>query len=108
MEFSGIRKGEALALTWNNINFINKAISRGKNNKLYIKSTKTGIGRTIKMDNQTLEILKDWKKKQKEDYSLLGYNTLQKDQLVFNNEKMTFYSQPKHGNGYCKFKKNII
>ncbi|MBK5348534.1 tyrosine-type recombinase/integrase [Bacillus sp. TH44] len=101
LAFSGMRKGEALALTWNDINFtnqeikINKAISRGKNNKLYIKSTKTGIARTIKMDNQTLEILKNWKESQKQDYLSIGYNTLQKDQLVFSNEKNEFLQPTK-------------
>lgn len=66
-----MRKGEALALTWNDLNFttnelrINKALSRGKANKLYRKSTKTGVARTIKMDDKTMAILKEWKKKQK-------------------------------------------
>lgn len=46
LAFSGMRKGEALALTCNDLNFttneirINKALSRGKDNKLYVKSTK--------------------------------------------------------------------
>ncbi|MEA0553571.1 tyrosine-type recombinase/integrase [Lysinibacillus irui] len=58
LAFSGMRKGEVLALTWNDLNFttnelrINKALSRGKDNKLYVKSTKTGIARTIKMDEK--------------------------------------------------------
>ena len=37
---------------------INKALSRGKDNKLYVKSTKTGIARTIKMDDKTMAIIK--------------------------------------------------
>lgn len=96
LAFSGMRKGEALALTWNDINFkeseirINKALSRGKNNRLYVKSTKTGTSRTIKMDDVTLSILEDWKKKQKQDYLILGHNTLQPKQLVFSNEKNMF------------------
>ncbi|WP_102694169.1 site-specific integrase [Rummeliibacillus pycnus] len=66
-----MRKGEAFALTWNDISFtdnkihINKAISRGKNNQLYLKSTRTGIARTIAMDSRTIAILKEWQKKQK-------------------------------------------
>ncbi len=47
------------------------------------------------MDNQTLEILKTWKKNQKQDYLVLGYNTLQKDQLVFSNEKNEFLQPTK-------------
>lgn len=68
-----MRKGEALALTWKDINFkyneirINKAISRGKNNQLYLKATKTGISRIIKLDPKTKELLYAWRKQQKKD-----------------------------------------
>lgn len=99
LSFSGMRKGEALALKWTDLNFkeneirINKAISRGKGNQLYLKSTKTGIVRIIKMDEQTMQILKQWKKQQHEDYLILGFNTLNKDQLVFSNERNE-YLQP--------------
>ncbi|WP_432702536.1 tyrosine-type recombinase/integrase [Lysinibacillus sphaericus] len=99
LAFSGMRKGEALALSWNDLNFttnelrINKALSRGKSNKLYIKSTKTGVARTIKMDDKTMEILKEWKKNQKQDYLVLGFNTMQPNQLVFSNE-VNEYLQP--------------
>jgi integrase len=99
LAFSGMRKGEALALTWNDLNFktnelrINKALSRGKDNQLYVKSTKTGVARTIKMDDKTMAVLKEWKKKQKQDYLKLGFNTLQPEQLVFSNEHNE-YMQP--------------
>ncbi|WP_313892971.1 site-specific integrase [Psychrobacillus sp.] len=99
LAFSGMRKGEALALKWNDLNFttneirINKALSRGKDSKLYVKTTKTGIARTIKMDDKTMAILKDWKKKQKQDYLILGFNTMQPKQLVFSNEQNE-YLQP--------------
>lgn len=99
LAFSGMRKGEALALTWNDLNFttnelrISKALSRGKDNRLYVKSTKTGVARTIKMDDKTMAVLKEWKKKQKEDYLVLGFNTLQPKQLVFSNEHNE-YMQP--------------
>lgn len=61
LAFSGMRKGEAFALTWNDLNFttnelcINKALSSGKNNRLYLKTTKTGEARTIKMDDKTMQ-----------------------------------------------------
>lgn len=99
LAFSGMRKGEALALTWNDLNFttnelrINKALSRGKNNQLYVKTTKTGVARTIKMDDKTMAIMKEWKKKQKQDYLVLGFNTMQPKQLVFSNE-VNEYLQP--------------
>jgi len=56
LAFSGMRKGEALALTWEDINFkdseisIDKALGQGISQKLYIKYTKTEKSRTIKMD----------------------------------------------------------
>ena len=58
-----MHKGESLALTWNDLNFttyelrINKALSRGKNNQLSVKTTKTGVARTIKMDDKTLAVM---------------------------------------------------
>lgn len=99
LAFSGMRKGEALALTWKDLDFttnelrINKALSRGKDNKLYVKSTKTGVARTIKMDDKTVAILKVWKKKQRQDYLMLGFNTLQPKQLIFSNQHNE-YLQP--------------
>ena len=99
LAFSGMRKGEALALTWDDLNFttnevrINKAISSGKNNHIYLKTTKTGEARTIKMDDKTMSILKDWKIKQKQDYLVLGFNTMQPKQLVFSNTSNE-YIQP--------------
>jgi len=101
LSYSGMRKGEALALTWNDIDFknneirINKAISRGKENKLYVKTTKTGIARTIKMDLNTMGNLKEWKKQQRQIYLILGFNTLQPKQLVFSNERNEFLQPTK-------------
>ncbi|MEK4627353.1 MAG: site-specific integrase [Solibacillus sp.] len=92
LAYSGMRKGEALALTWKDINFktneihINKALSRGKDNKRYVKDTKTGDSRFIKMDTRTMNILSEWKKLQKKEYFALGVNTTQPKQLVFSNE----------------------
>ncbi|MER2107668.1 MAG: site-specific integrase [Solibacillus sp.] len=98
LAFSGMRKGEALALMWNDLNFttnelrINKAISRGKK-QLYLKTTKTRVPRTIKMDDKTMAVMKEWKKRQKQEYLVLGFNTMQPKQLVFSNE-VNEYLQP--------------
>lgn len=101
LAFTGMRKGEALALTWNDIDFdnkeiaITKAIARGKDNTLYVKSTKTGTSRTIKIDDGTLNILNQWKKQQQKDYLVLGFNTLKKEQLVFSNNRNEFLQPTK-------------
>jgi len=97
--FTGMRKSEALALTWNDVNFveseltINKAIGRGKQTQLYLKTTKTGKSLTIKLDETTLSILKEWNKLQKQQYIQLGINTMNKNQLMFSNTKNE-YIQP--------------
>jgi len=97
--YTGMRKSEALALTWNDVNFIeseliiNKAIGRGKQTKLYLKTTKTGKPRTIKLDETTVSILKEWNRLQKQQYIQLGINTLKKNQLMFSNTKNE-YIQP--------------
>ncbi|MFJ7369375.1 tyrosine-type recombinase/integrase [Lysinibacillus sp. NPDC098008] len=107
LSYSGMRKGEALALTWEDIDFdnleidINKAISQGVSQKLYVKSTKTGVSRKIKMDEATMVILKEWRKKQKQAFLMLGYNTLAKDQLVFSNTQNSFI-QPTKTNDWVK------
>ena len=101
LAFSGMRRGEALAITWNDIDFttneirINKALSIGKNNKLFIKLPKSGLPRTIEMDDKTMEVLKEWKKKQQQDYLKLGFNTDNPKQLVFSNEKNEFIQPTK-------------
>ena len=94
LSFSGMRQGEACALLWSDINFkdneigINKAISRGKGSKIIRQTPKTKSSiRTIKMDQKTMDILKEWKKCQKQDLFMLGYNSLKPNQLVFSNSK---------------------
>lgn len=84
-----MRKGEVLALQWRDINFLKHKISINKtqsngDGKLIIQSTKTAASeREIFIDNKTLGILKDWKKKQKVQLFQLGFNSSSKDQFVF-------------------------
>lgn len=104
LAFTGARKGEILALQWRDINFIdntiniNKTVTLGLNNTLIIQTPKTKTSvRTISMDNQTMAILKSWKKTQKENYFKLGFNTLNPTQLVFPSVKNTIMQPPKVG-----------
>lgn len=97
LAFSGIRVGEALALNWQDINFkestirINKTVSQGIHGKTLVQTpkTKTSI-RTLSIDPQTINILKTWRKKQKEYYLMCGINTLKPRQLIFSNKNNTF------------------
>lgn len=90
--YSGMRKGEALALTWGDINFedneirINKAISRGRDCQLYLKTTKIGVVRTISMDQQSMNLLAIWRAEQAKSFETKS----PKKQLVFNNRNNNF------------------
>ncbi|WP_342471981.1 site-specific integrase [Metasolibacillus sp. FSL H7-0170] len=107
LAYSGMRKSEALALTWTDIDFknneidINKALGQGKGQKLYPKPPKTGKPRKIKMDEATMVILKEWRKKQQQAYLMLGYDTLSEEQLVFSNTRNS-YIQPTKTNDWVK------
>lgn len=99
LAFTGMRKSEALALTWNDLNLIEKelsitkAIGRGKSARLYLKPPKTGSSRVIKLVDRTITILKEWKRIQKQEYLVLGYNTTKANQLIFSNTNNE-YIQP--------------
>lgn len=93
LSFTGMRKGEAFALTWNDVNFedstisITKTLSQGENNRLIIQTPKTRkSARNISIDKQTLDDLKAWKKTQKAYYFELGFNTNKESQLIFSNQ----------------------
>lgn len=67
MLYSGIRRGEANALNWEDIDFkqktliINKSIGQGmqSNDEMYLKETKTGSSnRKISLDDKTITVLR--------------------------------------------------
>lgn len=75
---TGMRCGEIVALTWDDIDFnrnviiVNKTISfHCINEKYKITSTKTGVNRDITMSNKLIEELKEYKEKVKQygDYT---------------------------------------
>ncbi|WP_446936272.1 site-specific integrase [Lysinibacillus fusiformis] len=96
LAFTGMRKSEVLALTWQDLNLveneliINKAVGRGKHSKLYLKPTKTGHPRIIKLDDETIDVLSEWRKRQTLEYFKLGINTMNPKQLIFSNSKNEF------------------
>lgn len=89
LAYTGCRKGEALALQWSDIDFENttvsltKTTSKNEEGLVVHETTKTGTHRTISLDPGTIEKLKHWKKQQAKDSLMMGYNTLNKEQLVF-------------------------
>lgn len=87
LAFSGLRRGEALALVWKDIDFkqnsirVNKNLTQGHKRGKVVTTPKTSSSnRVVKMDNKTMEILKQWKKEQ-----LLKSDVVSIDQVVFNN-----------------------
>lgn len=65
LAFTGLRKGEALALTWSDIDFpnkllnVDKTVTRGNNNRLIVNRPKTKAGkRKILIDDGVIALLK--------------------------------------------------
>lgn len=90
LAYSGMRKGELLALTWNDIDFssnaisINKTVSENENGQPIVQTTKTKKSmRVISMDQQTMAILREWQLKQRKALFALGYNAINGNQIVF-------------------------
>lgn len=90
LAFSGMRVGEALALEWNDINFItgeltiNKTTSFNRElHKVIVQSPKTKNSiRKIYLDEKTLSILKEWKLKQQKLFFIYGVR-FDKKEYVF-------------------------
>lgn len=75
---TGMRRGEALALKWedidwdHNIAHINKSLAYSKERGIYAETTKTGDERYISIAQQALDILLKWKKEQDKYAMVLG------------------------------------
>lgn len=99
LAFTGIRRGECLALTWGDINFnentlrVNKTLTQGVKGKQIVQAPKTRKGRrTIILDKLTIKYLKEWHMKQRKLFLRYGFNTVNKSQLVFTTNKNTHKS----------------
>lgn len=90
LAFTGMRKGEVLALHWSDINFVNKDLYVKKtlakvNNKHVLQPPKTRESqRWIDIDNQTISKLLQWKEEQKLQYEEYGFSVASdKEQPIF-------------------------
>lgn len=93
LAYSGMRIGELLALTWDDVNFtdntidVNKTQTRDRYGNRVVSDPKTKTSkRLLDMDVETMQILKRWKVHQASYLLACGINAMSKDQLVFSNK----------------------
>ena len=91
LAYSGMRIGEMLALSWDDVNFtdntinVNKTVSRDANG-ITINTPKTkSSNRLLNMDGETMQILHRWKVSQASYLLSVGINATQGGQLIFSN-----------------------
>ncbi|MDO4679736.1 MAG: site-specific integrase [Aerococcus sp.] len=101
LSYTGARRGEALALTWQDVNFsaqtltINKTLAKVKDERgrygLEVHPPKNGKARTIALDDKTVQLLKQWKTESARLLLGFGFNALDAQQLVFPRFKSNSY-----------------
>lgn len=94
LAFGGLRKSEALVLTYKDIDFTNKTIninktqSRGEHARLLIQSPKTyNSKRIVHIDDKTINTIKEWRIYQRKYMLMFGFNTNHRDQMLFTNNE---------------------
>ena len=90
LAYTGMRKGESLALKWSDIDFetntisITRNVTTGLNNRPYISNGKTANSvRRIPVDSETMNYLKEWRYCQQKDMLKKGFNFLDADNYIF-------------------------
>ncbi|WP_071868711.1 site-specific integrase, partial [Enterococcus thailandicus] len=93
LAYTGLRKGEALSLTWRDIDFkrktitINKTLASGKNGVRLIQRPKTKASNgTISIDDTVINALKEWRAQQNNILKRFGH-IASIDQLVFSQDE---------------------
>lgn len=92
LAFTGLRKGELMALQWSDINFekqsisVSKTVTYGDKSRQIVGPPKTpSSNRIVKLDDNTIQALRRWKLEQKTALFKLGHNCNKPDQFVFTN-----------------------
>ena len=107
LAYTGMRKGESLALKWSDIDFetntisITRNVTTGLNNRPYISNVKTANSvRRIPVDSETMNYLKEWRYCQQKDMLKKGFNFLDADNYIFPtiNNGITSLSKPRQWN----------
>lgn len=102
LAYTGLRRGEALALNWDDIDFdnatlkVSKAVTRGLNNRIIIQPPKTSSSnRKLSLTETTLKLLKKWKEEQDAMNNILGYKSSNATRLIFSNTKNSIINPTK-------------
>ena len=98
LAYTGIRKGELQALNWDDIDFtnnmitVNKTLALNTEKKVVVQTPKSKSSsiRSISIDEQTANILKRWKLKQRERFLMIG-TRIKKHQPCFTEEVTNSY-----------------
>lgn len=97
LAYTGIRKGELQALNWDDIDFtnnmitVNKTLALNTEKKVVVQTPKSKSSiRSISIDEQTANILKRWKAKQRELFFSVG-TRVKKHQPCFTEEVTNSY-----------------
>lgn len=97
MAFTGMRKGELVALKWSDVDFengtisINKTVAFNNAGKFHIQTPKTRKSiRTISIDDTTLNALKTWKNELRKELFKQGQNIDKGDGFIFHTQKGNF------------------
>lgn len=104
LAFTGMRKGEALALNWSDIDFqkklvhITKGVVLDENEIPMISTTKTKKSvRSVSLDDESIATLRKWKIEQAKELMSIGINSLNKHQLLFTYDANKLY-RPSYSN----------
>lgn len=102
LAFTGMRKGESLALKWSDIDFhlnqinIDKTQTQGMHGRLLVTTPKTDASnRIVNVDPKTMTMLKEWRIEQKKQLLIRGFNSISKEQIVFSTIKNTMLNPVK-------------
>lgn len=112
LAFTGLRIGEAIGLMWSDVDFENKrlnisrtAVMIGKEQNVQDPKTKRSK-RVITLDNETLNVLKLWKRQQIKEYFQAGKAYQHDSNYIFTNNKgkwlLTATMKVKLSSFFCK------
>ncbi len=115
LAFTGLRIGEAIGLMWSDVDFENKrlnisrtAVKIGKEQTVQDPKTKRSK-RVITLDDETLNVLKLWKRQQIKEYFQAGKTYQHDSNYIFTNSKgkwlLTATMKVKLSSFFCKHNK---